>query len=185
MNFNWSSWPLVLHQREPLVQTAAQSHKTRAVFLPVCGTFANPIASLASAVSRRGGASRVFHGGAEQRREALRAHRRSAGQGRAELPGGAVQGESTQGQITPCHVLLFLDPKSVQRGFILFSPPFSCLPRGRWRASAALHRVPSSPATTLPTSWPGAAILALRRPTCSSLRASVRNNSLISPIYIS
>lgn len=67
-----------------------------------------------SAVSRRGGASRVFHGGAEQRREALRARRRSAGQSRPELPVGAVQGESNQGEISPCHVLLFLNPKSHQ-----------------------------------------------------------------------
>lgn len=112
MSFNFSLWLLILHQLEPLVQTAAQSDKPGAV-LPFCRTFANPVAFPTSAVSRRGGASRVFHGGAEQRRQALRAHRRSAGQGRPELPIGAVQGESAQGEITPCHVPLFFSSSQI------------------------------------------------------------------------
>jgi len=50
----------------------------------------------------------------------------------------------------------------------------SCSPRGTSRASGTPLQGPSSLATTPPTSWPGAATSAWRRPTCLSRRASVR-----------
>lgn len=58
--------------------------------------------------------------------------------------------------------------------FIEFIFSDSCSPRGRLRASGMPPQVPSSLATTLPTSWPGVATLVWRRPICLSPRASVR-----------
>lgn len=59
-------------------------------------------------------------------------------------------------------------------GFTEFIFPDSSFPRGRLHVSGTPLQGPSSLATTPPTSWPGVATLAWRRPTCLSRRASVR-----------